>query len=395
MRRDGDRLQVQQTGQSRVTLTAEGADAFSIRGEDAVVFLRDEHGDVARLLLHSAVSGARLAPRVDADVAGAIEADFARRIAGVPERFRDQVPAPGSKEMLLRGIEDLRRGTPNYDRMSAPLAAKIHRQAGELHATFVALGQVESVFFRGVGPGGYDIYGAKFENGMGEFRLLIDPDGKVGDVLFRPDGNEELGGIAACAAEAGLRGRAGTSPIRIMFYNDLGDDIVVSNLDADGNRRIQSTIGNSMSSSFLTTVNSPWVISDRSGRCLEIMLPGRQTRFHNVEASRAGVRRGRAARRSMPTANGEVMLRQYIDAVGKGRPDYDRMTAEVAEQTRRALAFDRAILARLGALRAMSFRGVTALDSDIYIAQFANGSAEWRIGVKDGTITKIALGPNF
>jgi hypothetical protein len=89
------------------------------------------------------------------------------------------------------------------------------------------------------------------------------------------------------------------------------------------------------------------------------------------------------------------MLRQYIEAVSIGRPDYGRMTAEVAEQTRLQLPFDQAILARLGALRAMSFRGVTALDSDIYIAQFANGAAEWRIGVKNGTITKIALGPNF
>ncbi len=89
------------------------------------------------------------------------------------------------------------------------------------------------------------------------------------------------------------------------------------------------------------------------------------------------------------------MLRQYIETVSKGRPDYEHMTPEVAEQTRRALVFDQAILAKLGALRAMSFRGVTALDSDIYIAQFANGSAEWRIGVKDGTITKIALGPNY
>jgi bla regulator protein blaR1 len=71
------------------------------------------------------------------------------------------------------------------------------------------------------------------------------------------------------------------------------------------------------------------------------------------------------------------------------------MTPEVAEQTRQQLPFDQAILARLGALRAVSFRGVTALDSDIYVAQFANGSAEWRIGVRNGTITKIALGPNF
>ena len=395
VKRDGDRLQVQETGLGRSMLTAEGSDAFSIRGDDLVVFLRDAQGAVTRVLLHSATSGARIASRVDAGVAGAIETAFTRRIAEVPERFRGQVPAPGSKEMLLRGIEDLRRGTPNYDAMSAPLAAKIHRQLSELHATFMALGQVKSVFFRGVGPGGYDIYGAQFENGTGEFRLAIDPDGKAGDVLFRPDGNEELGGIGACSEEASLRGRVGTSPIRIMLYNDLGDDIQVFNLDAEGNRRTQTRIGNSMSSPFLTTVNSPWVIADRSGRCLEILLPGRQTRFHNIEAAHVGKRPGRAARRSMPIANGEEMLRQYIETVGKGRPAYDRMTSEVAEQTRRALPFDQAILARLGALRAMSFRGVTALDSDIYIAQFANGAAEWRIGVKDGAITKIALGPNF
>ncbi|GLR86275.1 M56 family metallopeptidase [Bradyrhizobium iriomotense] len=395
VKRDGDRLLVHETGRPAFALMAEGADAFSIRGDDLVVFLRDDQAQVARVLLHSPASGPRLAGRIDAAVAGSIEADFLRRIAEVPERFRDQVPAPGSKEMILRGIEDLRRGTPNYDAMSAPLAAKIHRQVGELHATFLALGPVESIFFRGVGPGGYDIYGAKFENGMAEFRLLIDPDGKAGDVIFRPDGNDELGGIVACSEQAAVRGQAGTSPIRIMIYNDTGDDIQVFNLDADGNRRVQTTIGSSMTSWFLTTVNSPWVIADRSGQCREILLPGRQTRFYNVDAPHPGARLGRVARRNMPIANGEEMLRQYIESVGKGRPDYDHMTTEVAEQTRQQLPFDQAILTRLGTLRAMSFRGVTALDSDIYIAQFANGSAEWRIGVKNGTITKIALGPSF
>jgi len=47
---------------------------------------------------------------------------------------------------------------------------------------------VESIFFRGVGPGGYDIYGVKFANGSAEVRLLLGADGKVDDVLFRPDG---------------------------------------------------------------------------------------------------------------------------------------------------------------------------------------------------------------
>ena len=395
VRRDGDRLQVQETGQGRAPVLAEGTDAFSVHGDHLLIFLRDETAGVSRVLVQNAASGARLAQRIDAAQAQAIEADFARRLAEVPDRFREQVPAAGSKEAILTGIEDLRRGTPNYDRMSAPLAANIHRRLDELRATFVALGAVESIFFRGVGPGGYDIYGAKFENGTAEFRLLLEPDGKAGDVIFRADGNDELGGIVSCTEEANLRGRAGTSPIRIMLYNETEDDIKVFNLGANGERKAQSVVRSDMTWVSTTTVNSPWVIADKSGKCMEILVPGRQTRFHNVEASNVAARPGRASRRAVPIANGEAMLRQYIEGIGKGQPDYDHMTTEVANITRQQLPFDQAILARLGTLRAVSFHGVTALDSDIYVAQFANGSAEWRIGVRNGTITKIALGPNF
>jgi hypothetical protein len=70
------------------------------------------------------------------------------------------------------------------------------------------------------------------------------------------------------------------------------------------------------------------------------------------------------------------------------------MTSEVAAQTHQQLPFNQAIVRRLGALRAMSFRGVTSMGSDIYMAHFANGTAEWRIGLaKDGSIGRIALGP--
>ncbi|MBR1088372.1 antirepressor regulating drug resistance protein [Bradyrhizobium manausense] len=395
VRRDGDRLQVQETGQGGSPVLPEGNDAFSLRGDQLLIFLRAEGDGVARVLVQNVASGARIAPRIDAAAAQAIEADYARRLAEVPDRFREQVPVAGSKEMILRGIEDLREGKPNYDRMSARLAAKIHRQLDELRATFAALGAVETIFFRGVGPGGYDIYGAKFENGSAEFRLLLDPDGKAGDVIFRADGNDELGGIVPCSEEASVRGRAGTSPIRIMLYNETGDDIRVFNLDADGARKAQSVVRPDMTWTAQTTVNNPWVIADKSGKCMEILVPGRQTRFLNVEAANLGVRPGHAARRAVPIANGEAMLRHYIEGIGKGQPDYDHMTTEVANIARAQLPLDQAILARLGALRAVSFRGVTALDSDIYVAQFANGAAEWRIGVRNGTITKIALGPNF
>jgi len=150
-----------------------------------------------------------------------------------------------------------------------------------------------------------------------------------------------------------------------------------------------------MSLAFVTSVDSPWIVTDASGQCLEIVLPGQRTRFHNVEMSQAGAAAERLAPpRSTPLASSEMMLRKYIEAVGRGEPNYDRMTPEVAAQTRRELVLNQAIVTRLGALRAVSFRGVTLLGNDIYMAHFANGTAEWRIGlVKDGTIGRISLGP--
>ena len=73
------------------------------------------------------------------------------------------------------------------------------------------------------------------------------------------------------------------------------------------------------------------------------------------------------------------------------------MTPQVAAYTRQELVLNRAILARLGALRSMSFRGVTVNNgNDIYVAYFANGSAEWRIGlVGQDRIGRIALGPQY
>ena len=395
--RDGDRMIVQETGRPKFVVAAHGADAFSSNHDDLVIFLRDGQAKVSQVLLQEPTAGARLAPRVDVAKARMIEEEFARRIAEVPDRFREQAPLPGSKEAILRGIADMQRGAPNYDRMSASLAAKVRREAPQTQSMFKALGAVESIFFRGVGPGGYDIYGVKFANGFAEFRLLLGADGKADDVIFRPDGNDALGGVIACSDEQGLKSQGDTAPIKLLFYNGSGTDIQLYKLDAEGKRTAQGMIADNMSSSILTYVDSPWVIADTSGKCLEIVQPGQRTRYHTVERSPAGHPPVHAAPpRTAPLAGSDEMLRQYIEALGRGEPNYDRMTSEVAAQTRQQLPFNQAILTRLGALRAVSFRGVSAMGSDIYMAHFANGTAEWRIGlVKDGTIGRIALGPQY
>jgi hypothetical protein len=392
--RAGDRMQVQETGRSQFEVAAGGADAFTGNHDDLVIFLRNDEKKVTKVLLDDPTSGAQMASRIPAVRAQSIEASFARRISEASDRFRDQTPAPGSKEAILRGIEDMRAGTPNYDRMSAALAAKARSQALQVQSMLKAFGAVESIFFRGVGPGGYDIYGLKFANGFAEIRILLGADGKTEDALFRPDGNEAPGGIAACSEEKGLRSLGETAPIKMQLFNDTGQELQLYRLDADGKRTAQGLIGDAMSDAVLTTVGTPWVITDTSGKCLEIVMPGQRTRFHSVEGPGVVRPPGQLSQRSAPQAGSEETLRQYILSVGRGEPNYNSMTPEVAAQTRQQLALDHAILNRLGPLRALSFRGVTGIGNDVYMAHFANGSAEWRIGlVKDGTIGRISLGP--
>jgi hypothetical protein len=42
------------------------------------------------------------------------------------------------------------------------------------------------VTFKSVGPDGADIYEAKFEHGLTEWRITLEPDGKIAGVGFQP-----------------------------------------------------------------------------------------------------------------------------------------------------------------------------------------------------------------
>jgi hypothetical protein len=393
--RTDDQLFAQLTGQRTLPLRPAGNGEY-VYGSAALrmSFVSDGQGTMLVLRQH----GQNLvSARVDEARAAAVESVFVRQIAEAPDRFREQSPAPGSRDAVLRGIEELQRGAPDYQRMSPPLADGMRRQLGELHTMLTALGAPEAIFFRGVGPGGYDIYGVKFANGFGEFRLLMGTDGTIEDVAFRPDGDDTPGGVAACSDEASLKPSPDKAPIRLLLFNDTGADINLVSVDADGQRTRRGTIGTDRSGSILSYVARPWIITDAAGTCLEIVWPGQRTRFLLVRSRQEGDQPDRAiAMRRMPTAGSEEALHRYIDGLKRGQPNYDQMTSEVAGETRRNLLLNQAILAKLGTMRAMSFRGVSPLGNDIYTVHFANGSAEWRVGlVKNGRIGRIALGPQY
>ncbi|WP_407156393.1 M56 family metallopeptidase [Bradyrhizobium sp. STM 3557] len=392
--RAGDRLRLKETGRLSFEVAADCVDAFSGKDDNLVIFLRDRQAGVARVLLQDPVIGARVAHRVDAAKARSIEDASAVRMAEVSDHFRAQAPTPGSKELVLRGVINMQRGRPSYDRMSPALAARVARQADDIQSMLDAFGPVETVFFRGVGPGGYDVYGVKFAKGFAEVRILLGADGKAEDVTFRPDGNDEQGEIVGCSAEAGLKPPTENIPIKVMLFNASGEDIRPFSLDADGKRVARGTMSDNTTSWLLTDVGRPMVIANRDGKCLEVLLPGQRTRYHSIEISQSGEAAHLGRPRTAPLPGSEDALRRYIDALAADELDEVRMTPEVAAQTRQQMAQSRAILARLGGLRALSFRAVTSIGTDVYMGHFANGTAEWRIALaKDGSIMRIALGP--
>lgn len=392
---DGDGLAAQFTGQPRSRLTRASDSDYAYEPTGAhLSFIVDGEQPASALILHRNQGGDRRAERIDAAKAHAIEERFARWFAAAPERFRNQTPSPGSKEAVLGLVHELQTGASDYARMNPFLYEALRPQAANLQATLNAFGAVESAYFRGVGAGGHDIYGVQFANGSAEFRVLLGVDGIIDDVLFRPNGDTTPGDVLDCGQEANLRPAPGGTPIKVNVFNESGAAIRVFSLDDAGARTPRTTIEDIRNGAILTRVGTPVIVADAAGQCLEVVMPGAQTRFVQVQA-REGPHRTLPPRFS-PLPNSEETLLRYIDELGRGTPDYGRMTPEIAAATRHDLALDRAILAQLGPVRSIYFRAVSWSGVDIYTVHFANGSADWRIGlVRDGRIGRIALGPQY
>jgi beta-lactamase regulating signal transducer with metallopeptidase domain len=393
---EGDHLFAQFTGQPRFELTrASETDYVSATPPARISFTFDGEAPAGALVLRQNNREWR-ARRIDVLSARQIETAFTQRIAMVPDRFRDQSPALGSRAALLRAIDELRHGVPDYARMSPQLANALRSQLAQLSGMLTTLGAVQSVFFRGVGPGGYDIYGAQFANGAAEFRLSVAADGRIDDLLFRPNGDDTPGDVLACGQEASLPASAGTAPIRLTLFNESDGEIRLFGLNSEGTRQPHGSISPDRTRMFLTNTGRPLIVTDAAGQCLEILVPGLRTRFMLVRSDRPAAEPTWPSRRLAPRTGSEEALRQHIDALVRGEPRYDMMSEEVAAETRQQLLLQQAILTKLGPLRSMSFRAATQLDSDVYMAQFANGAAEWRIRLlRDGRIGGLALGPQY
>ena len=104
----------------------------------------------------------------------------------IEKRFKEQAAVPGSEAALRRLIEGLATGKPRYDELSPELAQITREQLPALQKSIVGFGPLQSVSFKGVAPGGADIYEVTFDHAVREFGLFLGPDSRIHFAMFSP-----------------------------------------------------------------------------------------------------------------------------------------------------------------------------------------------------------------
>ncbi len=175
---DGNQLSAKLAGQPAFPIFPESQTMFFLKAVDAQIEFAP---DASQLTLHQ--GGRDMAAKRLDDAESKRLSDAAAAFA---VRLKNQTAAPGGEAALRKMIEGIRTGTPDYSLMSAGLADATRQQLPQLQSSITELGALQSIAFKGVGPGGADIYTCKFEKGLLEYRIWLGAGGKVESANVRP-----------------------------------------------------------------------------------------------------------------------------------------------------------------------------------------------------------------
>jgi len=180
---EGNQLSTKLGNQQALPIYAQSETKFFLKAVDAQVEFSgdDGQGRAAQMTIHQ--NGRDMVGKRMNDAEAKKLAD---QQAAIARRFKDQTAAPGSEAAVKRMVEEIRAGKPNYELMSTQLGNATRQQLARLQPMLTELGALQSVTFKGVGPGGADIYEVKFEKGSIEYRLSMTADGKVDSAGMRP-----------------------------------------------------------------------------------------------------------------------------------------------------------------------------------------------------------------
>jgi hypothetical protein len=177
--REGDQLFVQATNQPRFAVYSKSEVEFFYKVVDAqITFEPDGQNNATALVLHQNGRD-QTGKRIDAAQAKELEDDLTRR-------FKEQKADPRSEAAVRRQIDGLQRRQPNFDEFTPSLAEIARPQMPHIFEQIASLGALQSVTFKGVGPGGSDIYTLRFEHGSLDWRISLNAEGKIAGQFFHP-----------------------------------------------------------------------------------------------------------------------------------------------------------------------------------------------------------------
>ena len=179
VRRKGDGLETQMTGQGWIDIYAESETSFFLKVVDAQLDFITDGGPASSVVLHQG-GGTFGMQRTDESTVAQVKADIAARIAS-------NAPAPGSEAATRKMVTAIQEGHPDYEDMSPGLADAVRAQQPQMKPGMEFLGPVKTVEFVRVGDGGWDVYRVKYANGSLLWRIGLGPDGKVAYALTLPD----------------------------------------------------------------------------------------------------------------------------------------------------------------------------------------------------------------
>jgi CubicO group peptidase (beta-lactamase class C family) len=173
--REGERFYAHLTGQQPVEIFPQSDHEFFLKTVDAQLsFKAGPDGKATQVTLRqngNDQAGTRLN---DSEAKLVTESQ-----AAAPKKFKDQTQDPRTEAALRQLLDDMRRGEPKYDLIMPSLANLLREDLPDLQGQMKQLGAVKTIAFKGVGPGGSDIYQVKFESGEMECRLMLASDGMI------------------------------------------------------------------------------------------------------------------------------------------------------------------------------------------------------------------------
>jgi hypothetical protein len=175
--RDGSKLYVQRSGQQRFEILPEGHDRYF--GKVVDVEFAFEFGEGGKVRGFTSLQNGRseYARVLDESRMKVINEAFARR-------RMDQAADPQSEPLLRLYIEQMRSASINYGELSVPVAQMTRQHQPEFSELFNRLGDIRTVNFAGVTPGGEDLFDVRFDNGTMRWTMLPDGNGGIDDVGF-------------------------------------------------------------------------------------------------------------------------------------------------------------------------------------------------------------------